>query len=273
MKKKWKTIITVSVILVVFIGVGTTMIIHSQKQDNQNNQSQKNQLQKIQQDFPIANYNDLLPTNSEERIKREKRNKARNTEFEQPDDAERFMLTEERNSFYGTFPSHSPVEPAIPAKQSNAIIVGDIVSATAYLSEDKVSIYSEFEVSNFDVFKNTSPESLSSEKPIVISRDGGGVRFPSGKVIFNFLLEKPMPLVGKKYLFFLEYSVQKGFSIITAYELKQGQVFPLDGVTPNGNVTRQFAGHQSFKGVSEVDFLNQVNEAIKKNSNIFRKEE
>ena len=82
-----------------------------------------------------------------------------------------------------------------------------------------------------------------------------------------------MPIVGKKYVFFLNYSNETGFSIITAYELRQGQVFPLDGVSGNGSVVRQVAGYQSFKGVSEVDFLNRVKEAIENNSDIFKREE
>lgn len=281
MKNKWKIITTISIIVVLFITIGTTLIIHSQKQDKQNNPSQTNQqnqdaLDRINQqtkDFPIADYNESLSNNIEERTTREKKNKARNIKEYQPGEAKRFMLTEERESSYGLVPNHSPVQPAIPAKRSDVVIIGEVTGSKAYLSEDKVSIYSEFEVINPEFLKNTTPESFSAEKPIFVSRDGGGVRFPSGKVIYRFVLEKPMPQVGRKYIFFLNYSDEIGFSIITAYELRQGQIFPLDGIAPNGNVTRQFIGHQSFKGVSETDFLNQVKKAIENNSDIFKKGE
>ncbi len=284
MKNKWKMIIALNVIVVLFITVGTTLIIHSQKQDEQNNPSQTNQQNKGERnglaeinrrnkDVPVADFNEPLPSNLAERTKREKKNKARNTKFEQPDDASRFRMTDEMESSYGSYPKHGRVEPAIPAKRSDAVIVGEIINAKAYLSEDKVSIFSEFEVGNAEVLKNTTSETLSAENPIIVSRAGGGVRFPSGKVIFMYTHEKPMPKVGRKYLFFLNYSGETGFSIITAYELRQGEVFPLDGMTPGGNVTRQFAGHQSYKGLSETDFINQVKEAVENNSDVFKREE
>lgn len=262
-------------ILIVVVTTTTTIaIIYSQEQAGQNNQPQNsqpqnNQLQKIQQRVPVADFNELLPNNIEEKTKREKRNKARNIKFQNPEDAKRFRLTDEMESNYGAVPKHASNQPAIPAKRSAAIIIGEITDAKAYLSEDKVSVYSEFEVSNPEVLKNTTPELFSAEKPAIVSRGGGGVRFPSGKVIYEWVLDKPMPEVGKKYLFFLEYSDEKGFSIITAYELKEGKVFPLDGALPDGSLTIQFKGHQSFKGASETDFLNQVKEAIENNSDIF----
>lgn len=284
MTNKWKKIIVANVIVVLFITVGTTLVIHSQKQDEQNNPAQTNpqnkdgrkgidEINRRNKDVPVADFNEPLPSNHAERTKREKKNKARNIESEQPDDARRFRLTEERESGYGTFPKHGRVEPAIPAKRSDAIIVGEVTDAKAYLSEDKVSIYSEFEVGNPEVLKNTSPESLSAEKPAVVSREGGGVRFPSGKIIYEWVLDRPMPQTGKKYIFFLNYSNETGLSIITAYEMNQGQVFPLDGVLPNGSVNRQFAGHHSFKSVSETDFLNQVKAAIENNSDVFKRKE
>lgn len=282
MTNKWKKIIVVNVIVVLFITVGTTLIIHSQKQNEQNNPSQINRQNKDERngideinrrnkDVPVADFDEPLPSNKEERIKREKKNKARNIESEQPDEARRFRLTDEMESTYGGVPKHLRIEPPIPVKRSAAVVVGEITNAKAYLSQDKVSIYSEFEISNPEVLKNTTSESLNAEKTITVSREGGGVRFPSGKVIYRWVLDRPMPQVGKKYIFFLNYSAETGFSIITAYELREGQNFPLDGATPEGYVVRQFAGHHSFKGVPETDFLYQVKEAIENNSDVFNR--
>jgi hypothetical protein len=64
-----------------------------------------------------------------------------------------------------------------------------------------------------------------------------------------------------------------GFSIITAYELIQGQVFPLDGLISTGIVIRQYAGHQSFRGAPKAAFLNQVKEAIENNLDLFKTEQ
>ncbi len=272
MKNKWAATI-ISFIFVLL--VGTVLVVHSQRQDNPNNQSESEQaqkiqqLQRIQQDVPIANYNEPLPNNIEERIKREKRNRVRNLKLQPPNDPRKFMLTEERESTYGIISSHFAVQPAIPARRSDAIIIGEVINGEAHLSEDKVSIYSEFAVKNLETLKNITPEPFNTGKPIIISRDGGGVRLPSGKVIFVLSLDKPMPKVGRIYLFFLKYSNETEFSIITAYELTQGQVFPLDGLIPTGVVVRQYAGHQSFRGAPEANFLNQVKEAIRNNSDVF----
>lgn len=263
------TRLKVALLLFILIVTTTTTItiIHSQKQGKQNNQ-----LQKIQQRVPVADYNESLPSDVKEKTKREKRNKARNIEPQSPDEARRFRLTDKMESTYGIFPKHTPIEPEIPAKRSDAVITGEITDAKAYLSEDKVSIYSEFEVSNPEVLKNTTAESISAEKPAVVSRGGGGVRFPSGKIIYRWIWDKLLPEVGKKYIFFLEYSDEAGFSIITAYELREGKVFPLDGVEPDTDKVKiQFKGHHSFKGASETDFLNQVKEAIENNSDIFER--
>lgn len=272
MKNKLNILTTIGIIFV-FVVVGTTLIVHSQKQekpDDQNYRQQRiQQLQRFQQGVPIADYNEPLPANIEERIKRVKKNRARNIKEEQPGEARRFMLTEQRESSYGATPKDLSIRPAIPAKRSDAIIVGEVINGEAHLSEDKVSIYSEFAVRNLGVLKNTTPESFSAERPVIISRGGGGVRFPSGKVIFYLNIDTPMPQIGKRYLFFLKYSDEAGFSIITAYELLQGQVFPLDGLTLNGTIVPQYAGHQSLRGASEADFLNQVKAAIANNADVF----
>ena len=269
MKNKRNLLIVIGVIFV-FLAVGTTLIVNSQRQDEQSKRRQQlQQLQRIQQDVPIANYNEPLPNDVGERVKRQKKNRARNIKEDQPGEARRFMLTEQRESGYTYTPKHLSVQPAIPAKQSDSIIVGEIINGEAYLSEDKVSIYSEFAVRNLGVLKNITPESLGSERPTIVSRGGGGVRFPSGKVIFDLNTDNPMPRIGKRYLFFLNYSDEAGFSIITAYELLQGQVFPLDGLSRNGIVVRQYTGHHSFRGAPEADFINRVKEAIANNTDVF----
>lgn len=272
MKNKLSISAAISIIFI-FLVVATTLIVHSQKQEKQDDQNYRQQriqqLQRFQQGVPIADYNEPLSANIEERIKRIKKNRARNIKEEQPGEARRFMLTEERESSYGSTPKDLSIRPAIPAKRSNAIIVGEVVNGEAHLSEDKVSIYSEFAVRNLGVLKNAAPELFSPEKPVIVSREGGGVRFPSGKVIYYLNTDTPMPQIGKTYLFFLKYSDETGFSIITAYELTQGQVFPLDGLKLNEGVVPQYAGHQSFRGTPEADFLNQVKAAIANNTDVF----
>lgn len=269
LKLKQNLIANVVFILMLFV-IGFPSITYSQQQDDQAyRQKRLQEIQKFQENAPIADFNLPLPDNTEERLKRIRKNRARNLKSQNPEDAKRFMLTEQRESSYGFTPNHLSVQSAIPAKQSDAIIIGEIINGAAYLSEDKVSIYSEFTVKNLVVLKNITPESISAEKPITVSRGGGGVRFPSGKVIYILNTDKPMPQSGKRYLFFLKYSDDVGFSIITAYELLQKKVFPLDGLMLNGNIVRQYAGHQSFRGTSETEFLNTVKEAVANDLDLF----
>lgn len=231
------------------------------------------QLQKLQQDVPVANYNEPLPSNLAEKTKREKKNKARNLKSQFGENPKDFALIEQSQSTYGGVPTHFRDQPAIPAKQSDAVIIGEVKSAKAYLSEDKTSIYSEFEISNPKVLKNTTSEKIIPKTPIAIIRSGGGVKLLSGKIIYRFNPDTPMPKAGEKYAFFLKYADDIGFSIITAYELTQGQVIPLDGLMRNGLIIRQYAGQQSFRGMSETDFVNQVKFAIEKNTDVMKREE
>jgi hypothetical protein len=64
-------------------------------------------------------------------------------------------------------------------------------------------------------------------------------------------------------LFFLKYNEEgQDFSILTAYELRAGRVFPLDGLDRNGKVFEAYAAYQKYKDVDEATFLAEVREAI-----------
>lgn len=263
MKNKWATPAVIGFIFVLL--VGTVLIVHSQKQNNQNNSQDEGNI-------PIADYNAPLPSDSSERAKREKKNKNHNLRSTKKIDSKRFMITEERNSSYGGFDSDTPAEPAIPAARSNVVVIGDVTDSKAYLSEDKTSIYSEFTVNIDEVLKNNSSESIGMKSSIISSRSGGAVRFLSGKVIKRLFDGKPMPRNKSKYLLFLKYdSEEMNYHIITAYELRKGEVIPLDGLLRNGRIAEQLAAHQSYRGISETAFLNLVREAIIKSTDVFER--
>ncbi|MGI8641504.1 MAG: hypothetical protein ACR2MG_16360 [Pyrinomonadaceae bacterium] len=269
MKNKLKPIAILSLIFVVLITV-TTVIIYSQSSSSL---ALPVKQQGDEVNVPVASLNELLPDNPKEKVKREKKNKKRNLKFasEGQGDSKRFMLTDKSQSSYGSFSSHDPAEPAIPAKQSDAVIIAEVKDAKAYLTEDKTSIYSEFTVNAIDILKNTTAEEINFGNLVTVSRGGGALRFPSGKTIVNLFDGKPMPRIGRKYIFFLKYDNEvNDFSIITAYEVKQEQIIPLDGLQQNGTVVQQLAAQQSYSGSSELDFVSQVREAIANNSDVFQ---
>ncbi|PYS23638.1 MAG: hypothetical protein DMF72_08800 [Acidobacteria bacterium] len=210
---------------------------------------------------PTTDYDKPEPSDPEKRKLRQ----IRGNRFKLKDknvDSKRFEVTEERQSGFGAFEIHAKPEPAIPAAQSNAIVIGEVTDAEAFLSTDKTSIYSEFTVKIGEVLKGISP-TVFPGAPITAIRGGGAVRFPSGKVVWEAFNGKPFPRIGRRYVFFLKYDAEaRDFSILTAYELSDGRISPLDGLYTTGEVVPQLADHQKFSGVDETTFLATVRQAI-----------
>jgi hypothetical protein len=139
--------------------------------------------------------------------------------------------------------------PALPVMRSNLVVLGEVLAAQAYLSNDQTGIYSEFSIRIEDVLKNNDVEPLTNGCLIDIEREGGRIRFPSGRIHWYSVDKENMPLVGRRYVFFLTRgSREEAFHILTAYELRGNKVFPLDELP-------QF---KSQAGKNEVDFVNAV---------------
>jgi hypothetical protein len=268
------TRIKVGILFLTLVIVTVTAITITHSQQSQSSSSLKKTIN--DEVVPITNFNKPLPTDVKEKDKRQKKNQRRNLELGVKTgvfDPKLFMLTEERQSGYGGFDTHAPIEPAIPAATSNVVITGEIRQAEAFLSEDKVSIYSEFTVNVSSILKNSTSENINIGDSINISRNGGGVRVPSGKIIKKVFEGKPMPRVGSKYVLFLKYEVEENnYSLITAYESRGNKIVPLDGLDRNGTVIYQLTSHQSYKGASEADFLNLVQLAISTSQDLFERE-
>jgi hypothetical protein len=123
---------------------------------------------------------------------------------------------------------------ALPVDKSSVVLLGEIGTAKAYLSEDKTAVYSEFEVRIQAVLKNNTTQVLSAGESIAVERFGGRVRLPSGKLFIAAVDNQDMPRVGGKYLLFLTNDFlgakhsDEDFNILMGYELNGGKVFPLD---------------------------------------------
>jgi hypothetical protein len=174
-----------------------------------------------------------------------------------------FVLKEsDPEELYELTPSHAPFRTALPVLESDAVIIGEVVSSEAYLSNDRTSVYSEFTFQVADLLKNTSGQDIIIGSSLTAERSGGGVRFESGKVLRRGRLHETMPVVGQRYVLFLERDDEAGsFSIITGYELRDGRVFPLDGVNlpEAGSKLPQFA---AYEGVQDAAFLNEIRVAL-----------
>jgi hypothetical protein len=137
--------------------------------------------------------------------------------------------------------------PALPMAQSDLIFIGTVGSATAHLSENKKSVFSEFTVAVESVHK-TNNQSITPGSILTIDRLGGHVRYPSGQEVLYRFYGANMPKTGVRYLFFINSRNKHDYNILTGYELTGGIVVPLD-------MSSQFA---TLEGISEEDLLNKL---------------
>jgi len=120
----------------------------------------------------------------------------------------------------------------LPVSRSAAVVVGTVLSGKAFVSKDRTYVYSDFQVDVDQVLKQDAQVNLVAGGRMVVSRGGGSIHFPSGRVKDYINHGEGMPAIGSQYLFFLvrpdisepEYEVIIG----GAYELKDGKVHPLD---------------------------------------------
>lgn len=154
---------------------------------------------------------------------------------------------------------------ALPVDRSDAVIVGRVTDAKAYLSNDKTGVYSEFTIQIDSVPKNDRHMPLKSGGSVAAERDGGRVRFPSGMSILSQTRGQGMPLPGRSYVLFLTHdfdfhgSHEDAFHLLTGYELRNGRIFPLD--KPGEGYPMS-----TYTGADEKTFMNDLRAAIRKAS-------
>ncbi len=156
---------------------------------------------------------------------------------------------------------------ALPVDKSDAIVLGRVNNAEAFVTSEKTAVYSEFTICIESVLKNDALNSISLTGPLVIEREGGRVRLPSGRVALSYTSGMGMPRVGKRYIFFLTHKFPDGevdgqdFSILTAYELNAGRVNPID--SPGGG-THPLA--TKYRNSDESSFLSDLQSSIEHSS-------
>jgi hypothetical protein len=143
--------------------------------------------------------------------------------------------------------------PAFPIEQSDTVVIGEIMDAQSYLSNDKTGIYSEFNLSVNEVLKNDAHLPLSPGCSLEMEREGGRVRFPSGRVHWYAIDKENMPRVGRRYVLFLtRESQEQVYRLLIGYELSASKVLPLDG----------YPNLQAYKNADETTFLNELRAKI-----------
>lgn len=195
---------------------------------------------------PVATFNEAGPATPEERQKRNEKGR-RYDGLGLVVEQEPGIVVRPRSANW------TARVPAIPASQSDVVVVGEVADAKAYLSDDKTGVYSEFTVRLSEVLKIDGRAGINNNT-LVAERVGGSVRFPSGRVQrIHVLYGQRMPEAGRRYLLFLKLTPgEQGLSILTGYKLQDGRVSALDSTPP-------YTGHD---GADEVEFLQLVREEI-----------
>lgn len=137
--------------------------------------------------------------------------------------------------------------PALPVSTSQLIVVGRVTEASAHLSERKTNVYSEFLIVLSSILK-TPAKQITENSVLTVERLGGNVRYPNGQKILFRISGWNMPKVGSEYLFFLNSRNKLDWEIVTAYELTDTGVLPLDE-------SSQF---EALKGTPSTEIFKQV---------------
>jgi hypothetical protein len=264
--------LTVLFILILFIVAVSAVALRKENQQAQEHQQAireqkaKNYLrgQKVrnhQNQLPIADYDAPEPSDPVTRAKRLAKNKSFNDPREEKKTIAEIGVRARHNEWeWG-------LESSIPSAQSSAVIVGKVTDAQAYVSEDKSNVYSEYTVQVEEVLKNDTKEPIAVGDLLTTEREGGRVRFPSGRISTLYISNQGVPQVGRRYVLFLGFNPYEVGTkkltgprgdmrrhILTGYELHAGKVFLLDSAGG-----RNFQEH---KDKDETSFLDEIRRSI-----------
>jgi hypothetical protein len=248
--QKRKIVLTLS-IAVAAIAIAITGL----RAQSPRNNEQPNALKVKEDKLPTVNYDAPEPSNANEKARRN----ARGKRF---DGRVRVSEPSPDAGAKGILDSWMRSLPALPVGASDAIVIGDITNAQAYLSPDKNGVYTEYTVRVDEVLKQSSAAPIVTGGFVDVQREGGRVRFASGRVQSYITHYQGVPVTGQKYVLFLKYHQQADvFTILTGYEQRDGHVYPLDGVDLGQGATEipQFA---AYKGVDEATFSKTLRSAV-----------
>lgn len=193
--------------------------------------------------YPVVEADEPEPSDPGKRakLKRQKQRYDKDSPFSHPGpkDAEIAFRPEWQFNF-----------PALPVAKSDAIVIGEVLNAEAHRSENKLNVFSNFEVKVDEVLKGSN---LTTGSIINVQRVGGFVNYPNRQKVLFRLVGNGMPAVGARYALFLN-ALDEDYRILTGYEVGTEGVMPLDNAS-------QF---QTYQRTSEADFLNVLREAISK---------
>lgn len=238
--------------LVLFIALPVLIALRGQTTPSMERQAQEARVQEVKATFPRVDYS-YDPASDPAR--RAKGRKSRKFTTIDPN------ITEDGHTVINV-DWEVGVKP-LPVDKSTVIVLGTVVEASAFLSDNKGDVYSQFKIHIEKVFENETDAKLEKGGYLFAERDGGIVRFPSGFEKWIFVRGQGMPTKGKRYLFFLNRDFpligpqDNDLYILTAYEIEDDVVKPLD--SPGGE-TSPFL---TFKGKKPEELIKTLTEELK----------
>lgn len=231
----------VSLIVLITIAVSFgTMNSHSQQ--NNSKEQDKSPFGDLSK-YPVAEFDAPESVNISEREERVAKGKRYDK-----------SLLVIKNPAYGDIASivsdGEPMPSAIPLVESNLIIVGEIQSSKASLSNDKTGVYSEYSVRVQNILKEDKQKNIQTGTIITADRTGGVVQYPNNQKMLYLNDWQDLPEVNNRYVLFLSKDDDQNpnYRILTGYQLKKGNVAALDHAP-------RFSG---FNGMTETDFVKLV---------------
>lgn len=241
-------LVALVVLMTIAISIGTPDSYSQQNSANQssatptpNNDGSEGWLK-----YAIVDYNAPLPANAAEREERRLKNKR----YDNQDWV--FKNPHPNDGGVGLFDEKEPVT-LFPVNESNLVIVGKILKATAYLSNDKSGVYSEFTIGIDQILKNDVSKKVETGNSVIADRAGGAIRYPNGQKVFYENSTKELPQVGREYVFFLTSDKKNpNYEILTLYELKDSSVIQLD----------YGYNFDDYRNISKQNFIETVRKKI-----------
>ena len=234
------------VMILVFFAKSSSGNVRTTAQQQTDKQAQMQRYLEARRTFAMVDSNEPEPSDPAKRAVAREKQKRRNTvnavmTIPNPQVTEMVLLGEGGEELS-----------ALPVKKSDVIIVGNVVSAEAHMSGNKMNVVSEFSIHVEKVYKPSESIALVPGSSIMVERFGGIVRYPSGQTILYRFAGTSMPKISGRYLFFLtSISQSNDYEILTGYELGE-TVSPLDA-------SYQF---EALRGLETSELLKRLDDLL-----------
>jgi hypothetical protein len=156
---------------------------------------------------------------------------------------------QKEDDIYGTILESEP--PALPLG-SDVIVVASIQWRQPYLSENITSVYTELTVHIEEILKNNPASPIYAFEPLFVDREGGAIRMPNGRIYRYSVAGLDMPVVGKRYVLFLQYVAEHDYKLVSGYELTASTIKPLEN----------FHDRDWLLKLTEVQFLDLLRQRL-----------